>query len=114
MAKKETESDKPLRYVKVKVQTPEGSHEIRHAQILRPARLKALGYTPNEVDSKGRVRSWKAPNGRVLTKYQAYRKIGAPMVNRREWARVDTFEGKERAALLKRFGFKLHREPELY
>ena len=50
----------------------------RAGRPVRPARLKALGYRPHEVDSKGRIRTWEAPDGRVITKFRAYKEIGLP------------------------------------
>ncbi len=86
----------------------------RAGRPVRPARLKALGYRPHEVDSKGRIRTWEAPDGRVVSKFRAYKEIGLPMVNRREWERIDSFEGRERATALRKRGFRLKRDAELY
>jgi len=86
----------------------------RAGRPLRPARLKELGYAPCDVDSKGRIRTWTAPDGRALTKYQAYKKLGLPMLNAREWERIDSLEGQERARALRKKGYRLHREKELY
>lgn len=106
---------------KLKIMSGEGEDEIEFAEptsrggrVLRPARLKAAGYKPHEVDSKGRVRSWKAPDGRILSKYRAYREINLPQLNRREWRRINDFEGRARAVQLRRRGFVLRRDPELY
>src|SRR5437667_8783350 len=86
----------------------------RAGRPLRPERLKAFGYKPREVDTKGRIRTWETPDGRVITKFRAYKELGLPMVNKREWERIDSLEGRERAVALRKAGFRLHRSPELY
>src|SRR2546427_1978419 len=68
-----------------------------HGQVLRPARLLDRGYKAHTVDSKGRVSRWETPDGRIVSKYRAYRELGLPMLNAREWARINSLEGDERA-----------------
>src|SRR5207245_9615149 len=78
----------------------------RGGRPLRPSRLKELGYTPNEVDSRGRIRSYRDPSGKVVSKYRAYKALGLPMLNAREWRRIDALEGRARSRALKEKGFK--------
>jgi hypothetical protein len=100
---------KAIEKLKIPISAKELSR-VREGRPLRPPRLKEAGYTY----LGGTARRWRTPDGREVSRRQAYREIALPLMSAHDWERADALDGRDRAAFLAKKGFRIKRDREDY